>query len=235
VARFAPGCAGYSTGVGSYWSLHAVTGKPAAAAKLPAKPYELKPAEQAVVDALRAKTDASRPSIRLTVKIEDGQWTISPDHLDKAVGHNLLCHALGTTSLAFAYGLIENLALATSGAKLNESAVNRMLATTTALEPQDPAEAMLITQMALVHEALSWAARRLAGADTLPQLDAHERCFNKLARTYAAQMETLKRYRTGGQQRVIVEHVTVNAGGQAIVGNVGHGGGGAPKKARATS
>ena len=39
------------------------------------------------------------------------------------------------------------------------------------------------------------------------------------------QMEALKRYRTGGQQRVIVEHVTVNAGGQAIVGTVMTGGG----------
>ena len=40
----------------------------------------------------------------------------------------------------------------------------------------------------------------------------------------AVQMEALKRYRTGGQQRVIVEHVTVNAGGQAIVGSVTRGG-----------
>ncbi len=34
------------------------------------------------------------------------------------------------------------------------------------------------------------------------------------------EMDTLKRYRTGGQQKVTVEHVTVNEGGQAIVGNV---------------
>ena len=33
-------------------------------------------------------------------------------------------------------------------------------------------------------------------------------------------MEALKRYRTSGQQKVTVEHVTVNAGGQAIVGAV---------------
>ena len=39
-------------------------------------------------------------------------------------------------------------------------------------------------------------------------------------RTFATQMETLKRYRTGGQQTVKVEHVHVHEGGQAIVGNV---------------
>ena len=66
-------------------------------------------------------------------------------------------------------------------------------------------------------------ARRLANADTLEQRDSAERTFNKLTRTFAAQVEALKRYRTGGEQKVTVEHVTVNSGGQAIVGNVTHG------------
>ena len=37
---------------------------------------------------------------------------------------------------------------------------------------------------------------------------------------YAAQMDTLKRYRSKGQQTMRVERVTVKDGGQAIVGNV---------------
>jgi hypothetical protein len=60
----------------------------------------------------------------------------------------------------------------------------------------------------------------------IPQQDSAERAFNKLARTFAAQVEALKRYRTGGEQRVIVQHVNVNEGGQAIVGAVNHPGGG---------
>ncbi len=39
-------------------------------------------------------------------------------------------------------------------------------------------------------------------------------------RTFTAQMEALKRYRTGGEQKVSVQHASVSAGGQAIVGNV---------------
>ena len=35
--------------------------------------------------------------------------------------------------------------------------------------------------------------------------------------------------RTGGGQKVTVHHVQVNEGGQAIVGNVNQGGGGAAK------
>ena len=39
-------------------------------------------------------------------------------------------------------------------------------------------------------------------------------------KAYAMQMQVLRRMRTGGQQVVRVEHVHVNDGGQAIVGNV---------------
>ena len=65
--------------------------------------------------------------------------------------------------------------------------------------------------------------------DNIAQQDSVERAFNKLARTFAAQMETLKRYRSRGEQLVRVERVTVNEGRQAIVGPVTHGGG-APRR-----
>jgi hypothetical protein len=100
------------------------------------------------------------------------------------------------------------------------SATSRMLSVVKGIEPKDEIEAMLAAQMAAVHMASMTFARRLAHVDTIPQQDSAERAFNKLARTFTIQMEALKRYRTGGQQKVTVEHVTVNAGGQAIVGNV---------------
>ena len=90
------------------------------------------------------------------------------------------------------------------------------------MAPKDPAEALLCVQMAAAHQATMAMARRLANAATVPQQDAAERALNKLARTYATQMETLKRYRSNGQQVVRVERVTVENGGQAIVGAIGH-------------
>ena len=65
---------------------------------------------------------------------------------------------------------------------------------------------------------------------TLAQQDAAERALNKTARTFAAQMDSLKRYRSKGQQLVRVERVTVEDGGQAIVENVGTGGRGADER-----
>jgi hypothetical protein len=61
---------------------------------------------------------------------------------------------------------------------------------------------------------------RMANAEQLPQFEAHEKAYNKLARTYTAQVEALRKYRNGGKQTVTVQHVNVEDGGQAIVGNV---------------
>ena len=79
---------------------------------------------------------------------------------------------------------------------------------------------MLAAQMAVTHMATMRFASRLAGADNVEQFESAERAYNKFARTYVAQMEALKRYRTGGEQKVTVQHVSVNDGGQAIVGDV---------------
>ena len=43
---------------------------------------------------------------------------------------------------------------------------------------------------------------------------------NKLSRTWATLLDALNKHRGKGQQKVTVEHVTVQSGGQAIVGNV---------------
>ena len=52
---------------------------------------------------------------------------------------------------------------------------------------------------------------------------------SRLSRTYVALLDGLSRHRSKGQQVVRVEHVTVQAGGQAIVGAVTQGGGGATR------
>ncbi len=95
-----------------------------------------------------------------------------------------------------------------------------MLSVIKGIKPLDQVEAMLAVQMAVVHMATMRFARQLRNVEALPQQDSAERAFNKLARTYISQVEALKRYRSGGEQKVTVQHVSVSEGGQAIVGNV---------------
>lgn len=67
-------------------------------------------------------------------------------------------------------------------------------------------------------------ARKLNLANNIQQRDSSERAYNKLARTFTSQVETLRKLRNGGNQTVTVQHVNVSEGGQAIVGNVKTGG-----------
>jgi hypothetical protein len=131
--------------------------------------------------------------------------------------------AVGAKDIDFVIPFLSQLANAGSQGSKPDEAANFMLSIVKGIEPRDQIEAMLAAQMAAVHMAAMTFARRLAHVDNIVRQDSAERAFNKLMRTFAIQMETLKRYRVGGEQKVTVQHVTVGEGGQAIVGNVTQG------------
>jgi hypothetical protein len=81
------------------------------------------------------------------------------------------------------------------------------------------ARAMLAAQYAAVHVAVMTVSRRFRHMTDLESLDLTGRLLSSLARTAVAQYEALNRVDTGG---VNVGHVSVNEGGQAIVGNLTH-------------
>jgi hypothetical protein len=184
--------------------------------------YEPTPEENSALQAFGARTAKKLPAPRLKVEHNDSQLpSIRADHNDHAIGYLLLANAVGTTNLEFLDGLLSQISnVATQGPKLDEPAINFMLAVIKELQPRDEIEAMLAAQMSAVHMATMTFARRLAHVENIPQQDSAERAFNKLTRTFTAQVEALKRYRTGGEQKVTVQHVTVNEGGQAVVGNI---------------
>jgi hypothetical protein len=201
-----------------------------------AKCYEPTRQEGAAVKAFLARLKEKPPGPRMKVSAKGGVAKVAPDHPDPAVGYMLLMGALGTVDPDFIDGLLGQLANAgTQGRTVDGRGLNFMLAMVKGVEPKDQVEAMFAAQMAAVHNATMTFARRLNHVDNIPQQDSAERAFNKLARTFAAQVEALKRYRSGGEQIVRVEHVTVNEGGQAIVGNVSHGGRGSPEKVETSS
>ena len=123
----------------------------------------------------------------------------------------MLLEALGTRDFYFLDGLLKQLCnVGSHGKTADEKGLNFMLSVVKGIEPRDQVEAMLAAQMAATHNATMTFARRLAHVDTLAQQDSAERAYNKLARTFASQVEALKRYRSAGEQTVRVEHVTVN-------------------------
>jgi hypothetical protein len=139
------------------------------------------------------------------------------EHNGGVIGYSLLREAFGSTSDEFVKGLILQLDNARSR---QDPDLNFALSVIKNLKPNDQLETMLAAQMVATHMATMMFASRLARANNVEQFESAERAYNKLARTYVAQMEALKRYRTGGEQKVTVQHVSVNDGGQAIVGDV---------------
>lgn len=192
------------------------------------QPYKPTPAETAAMNRYSERT-ARRPPARIKRSKGEAGATVRPDHPDLATGLFTLMGALGTASPEFMHGLLKQVMhgllkqvmnAASQGQEVSEADTNFVLSVINGIEPRDEIEAMLGAQMAAVHMASMTFARRLAHVQNIPQQDAAERAFNKLTRTFTAQMEALKRYRSTGQQTVRVERVSVEAGGQAIVGSV---------------
>src|SRR5205823_3068448 len=126
---------------------------------------------------------------------------LSLDDPDAGIGQLLLMGAIGAKDLHFYEMLISQLAdVSRQGRAADERGLNFMLSVVKGIEPRDYIEAMLAAQMAAIHNATMTFARRLNHVENIPQQDSAERAFNKLARTFATQVEALRRYRTKGEQ-----------------------------------
>jgi hypothetical protein len=136
-----------------------------------------------------------------------------------------LMAAMGTSDSDFLNAFLGQIGNSVSRVnEITEDSMRFALGVIIGVEPKDEIEAMLAAQMAAVHVCALESSRRYLWAGTLTGKDSAERALTKLTRTFATQMETLKRYRSKGQQVVRVERVTVHEGGKAIVGPVQHGG-----------
>lgn len=192
----------------------------------PRPKHEITPREQSAVDALLSSPDE-------LPKYTDGGALkiICFDHPSQEVAGAVVMQAFGVTDQRMFNGLIRQLVNAVSkGNKINADELNAAVAMVAGIAPRDHLEAMLAVQMVTVHFSSMRHTRSMLTCDTIDQLDIQERVVNKLMRTFTTQMEALRKHRNGGNQKVVVEHVHVHSGGQAIVGNVTHGGRGRNQK-----
>jgi hypothetical protein len=104
----------------------------------------------------------------------------------------------------------------------NEALINGVIATVQEINPRDPVESMLAAQMVTCHTKAMRLMERVTSEELTPELrEKYLRLADRLVRTYSRQVEVLASYRRKGKQSMVVKHVTVKDGGQAIVGNIG--------------
>ena len=174
--------------------------------------------------AMPAADQRRLPPVRVKVFRADGK--IAPVHPPDGEGENWwrrLNKALGTTSSDFVNASLFQIQSASRSpwGGISELAMNAALAMIEAAAPKDEIEGALAVQMACTHTAAMAVLAKLDVAFATEQRVAgFGSAAARLMRAYATQFEVLRRLRTGGQQVVRVEHVQVNDGGQAVIGNV---------------
>ena len=99
------------------------------------------------------------------------------------------------------------------------------------LGPHDPVEGLLMSQMVTCHNtAMDCLLRAYIKGQHFDIKVTYLKSAARFMRLFTEQMGSLNKYRGKGEQKMTVEHVHVNAGGQAVIGNVSSPGGGGKKK-----
>lgn len=192
----------------------------------PRPEYEPTPSEKMAI-AEFLEFPASLPQY---IKVPNLPHMLRFEHPRQEVALAVVMKALGITDQRLYTSMIAQVTNALSrGQEAEVAELNAAIALVAGVEPRDHLEAMLAFQMATVHVLSLRHARFMVSSETIEQLDLQERVVNKLMRTFTSQMEALRKHRNGGNQKVVVEHVYVGEGGQAIIGNVTHGGRGRNK------
>ncbi len=208
----------------------AVKGKPKATKK-PDRTDE----EEAQVEAYQEQVKAST-AVKFILK--NGK-SLMPEAPDDPLTRARLSEALGTTDGAVQYHLSSQAIQTFPGVLTSKDivpkgsdsqamlrAANQAVALLAGIRPQDELESMLAVQMIACHNAAMHCAKQaMIKGQTLESRQASVNSSAKLMQVFTHQMETLRKRRAGGQQKMVVEHVHVNEGGQAVVGMVNVGGG----------
>lgn len=186
------------------------------------KPILRSAADQAIIDRVMAKQQASKSMARWKIEEDGDDYWISPVMEDHDLAIAMSLDALGLTTGEELRSVLGTLAKqARKDGIISTKKFTSMLAYVCSIQPRDPIEAMLAVHMAIINEAIGEMSKALDDAKNIMQVDSANNALNKLTRTFTEQMSALKKHRSGGPQRIIVERMEVKAGGQAIVGAFG--------------
>lgn len=108
---------------------------------------------------------------------------------------------------------------------LDAERLNFVIETMAALAPKNRFEAIIASQMVGLHATgMEFLRRSVNPEATVDTVDRNINRATRLLRVFGQLADTYRSERCGGKQKIIVRHVSVNAGGQAIVGAVSRGG-----------
>jgi len=179
------------------------------------------PEEAAFIAAHEAVTQ-DRTQCAPKWRLEEPGWVVAPDTNDAALWRAQIAAALGIRDRDAQQHLVSQVALVFREGAADTNA-NAALALIQEIGPRNAVEALLIGQMVAVNNAALEQLRRVMNHLYQPPevIDSLSNQATRLLRLFIDQLAALDRLRGGGgRQTVRVERVTVEAGGQAVVGAV---------------
>jgi hypothetical protein len=155
---------------------------------------------------------AAKPKIRRNSKFK------SLGTKDTELQMQFLLESFGAMGIT-AEDLVSGSGKATSGAK-------RIGAAISGIDPQDEIQGMLAIQLFATHcMSMEFSRRAMHPEQRGDGVDANVARVTQFMKIFLEQVACLQKLRgRGSQQKVVVEHVHVHQGGQAIVGTVTPGG-----------
>ena len=122
-----------------------------------------------------------------------------------------------------AVNLMTSLQINATGAhqgSIDLEAINGALALVDSIGATDPIEAMIISQMVATYQASMKMTGRMQRAETIEATELYSKMADKTNKAFNQQVRALDKHRHQGKQTVVVKHVNVESGGQAIVGDI---------------
>lgn len=160
----------------------------------------------------------NRPTPRF--KATDGV-AIVPDTADLRAWYKEMEEVFHTADPLLLQSLLSQCAIPFERSRSYADAGNLGLTAATTMRPRDHLEALLAVQMIATHNLALDFLRRAGNPNASEEMVSEQiNRATKLLRAFSALVAALERYRGHVEQHVIVEHVHVNSGGQAIVGAV---------------
>ena len=172
----------------------------------------------------KRRQDGRRYPVKVKAASPDTPNTLNVDCDDTKETHCRLLETTGFTDIDAAACLITQVSNTHHGGS-KADLTNAALAMMDGIAPESPLEGLLAAQMTVAHNmAMEFSHRAMKEGQTAEGVDRNINRVTKMMRMFTTQAEALQKLRNKGQQKITVQHVQVNDGGQAVIGDVHNGG-----------
>ena len=140
--------------------------------------------------------------------------------LEDRLNQELIKETVGVNDYEFALSLVTSASNAIEPIRSQEGSVTTVMHSLRDLKPRDSMEARMIGQSAVLFEYAMKCFRQCGNADGFGLAEATANLGIKLMRVHNETIDTLSRYRRGGEQKITVSHAVL---ANQITNNYGEG------------